>query len=962
MQKDPPITAAPEVGVAGTPTGKGSLETAKRAPTDKPKEAVAPSKAEVKKSPLEKQLMRVFEKDASYFQDASEGAQNVGSDDEERPARDASPSKSVQKRRQDHLKKSDVACDSDASTATTDTVQTTEGTDDDLTDPKTDFEKLSAEFDNLPWEVEVTKNVIKFMKKTKIYSQTDRKAAVRTIQKLAEGRRTEKLAKQVGDDKRLYEARMTKGGRILWEKAVQFSSKLTGDPSCPVYTEVIRVWEILPQHDDLDKKIAECTRHIKVSHERGNEATVRLGLQPQSCDMSAVALRGQEANEIPRRFILSQSKQVVSEHQFVPAASTKENEYNITTFYSFDTMAVKSLLINENTRRDYPFKEWQKEHEIIKLPLGEEAILLLGRSGTGKTTCCLYRLWNEFRNFWDPECSTYRLQLPRKRLISSDVFLQPQAKKSEDDPYGSEDLSQDDDDADPFYDCPSEGRAELGACGSVSHQACAYGASFSYNQPGLDESMDSDVPASETVDEDLHQVFVTKNYVLCDQMKKRFYNMAAAYDFLDEHLPFEAIEIPNNLSDFNNMAFPIFITARKFYELLDNSLGGDKTFFSRDTEGNIQVKVSSLDYDHEDNDTLLDLEQSEDESDEMPMTVTAETGHQVMTAKQHSSKWIEVTALYFKDYIWPCISHRAGANLRDFDPLLVWMEIQSFIKGSDLSLRKARPLNLVEYKEIGNKMAPNYSDHRDNIYELFKMYVKYCQKQRMKNYIFDECDLIHDIYRRLQQVHDVPWSIHSLYIDEVQDFTQAELAVFIHCCRDPNSMFFTGDTAQSIMRGISFRFEDLRSSFFRIHEKFPLVKVPSKPHSLPLNFRSHSGILKLAGTIIDLISEFFKSSIDHLPEDEGMFLGPTPVLLESCEEGDLALLLSANRREASAIEFGAHQVILVQSKAAKDALPEILKGAIVLTIFEAKGLEFDDVLLYNFFSDSLVCSMCVCVQ
>jgi tetratricopeptide (TPR) repeat protein len=99
---------------------------------------------------------------------------------------------------------------------------------------------------------------------------------------------------------------------------------------------------------------------------------------------------------------------------------------------------------------------------------------------------------------------------------------------------------------------------------------------------------------------------------------------------------------------------------------------------------------------------------------------------------------------------------------------------------------------------------------------------------------------------------------------------------------------------------------------------------------------------------------FFKGSIDHLPADKGMFSGPTPVILESCEESDLALLLSSNKRESSRIEFGAHQVVLVQSKEAKENLPSILKGAIVLTIFESKGLEFDDVLLYNFFHDSMV--------
>jgi superfamily I DNA/RNA helicase len=39
---------------------------------------------------------------------------------------------------------------------------------------------------------------------------------------------------------------------------------------------------------------------------------------------------------------------------------------------------------------------------------------------------------------------------------------------------------------------------------------------------------------------------------------------------------------------------------------------------------------------------------------------------------------------------------------------------------------------------------------------------------------------------------------------------------------------------------------------------------------------------------------------------------------------------------------------------ARNRIPEELKGALVLTLYEAKGLEFDDVLLYNLFKDSQV--------
>lgn len=61
-------------------------------------------------------------------------------------------------------------------------------------------------------------------------------------------------------------------------------------------------------------------------------------------------------------------------------------------------------------------------------------------------------------------------------------------------------------------------------------------------------------------------------------------------------------------------------------------------------------------------------------------------------------------------------------------------------------------------------------------------------------------------------------------------------------------------------------------------------------------------------------------------------------------------------------------MILVANEMAKEKIPEELGLALVLTVYEAKGLEFDDVLLYNFFTDSEVChtdffphNPCVCV-
>ena len=42
----------------------------------------------------------------------------------------------------------------------------------------------------------------------------------------------------------------------------------------------------------------------------------------------------------------------------------------------------------------------------------------------------------------------------------------------------------------------------------------------------------------------------------------------------------------------------------------------------------------------------------------------------------------------------------------------------------------------------------------------------------------------------------------------------------------------------------------------------------------------------------------------------------------------------------------------MRSQECRDRLPKLLRRALCLTVFESKGLEFDDVFLYNFFTDS----------
>jgi len=52
-------------------------------------------------------------------------------------------------------------------------------------------------------------------------------------------------------------------------------------------------------------------------------------------------------------------------------------------------------------------------------------------------------------------------------------------------------------------------------------------------------------------------------------------------------------------------------------------------------------------------------------------------------------------------------------------------------------------------------------------------------------------------------------------------------------------------------------------------------------------------------------------------------------------------------------DFGAEQVIIVKNENVKQGLKKVLPQTLILTIYQSKGLEFEDVVLYNFFSDSI---------
>ncbi|XP_069814576.1 TPR and ankyrin repeat-containing protein 1 isoform X2 [Dendropsophus ebraccatus] len=795
--------------------------------------------------------------------------------------------------------------------------------DEDVEPQEVDIDLLSIDFNNMPWEVECSPEALKKLG-CKSVPQYMKKKIIVSIQKLGNGEWTRSLQKQLKlkSNIKLYEVKLDKGARMLWELAVDFSPRCSEEPEKilstessvtigRVYAEIIRIWDIVLDHGKLNHAIES----ICSAYNRGLTCILRKKLK--GITKSTISSNSQK--RIPKYFMEDTDFECNMEHivpDYFPPASAAETEYNIMKFHSFSTDMALNVLSNMNFRVEYPFRVGELEYAIIDLnPKPLETIILIGRSGTGKTTCCLYRLWKKFHSYW-AEAETIGPWLVKQTWKRRKYSENVDTAHSDDDEESETELSDNTDEQ--TLTEPESMDAE-------------------------DQASDDDEVKDQVVLEHYHPVFITKNQVLCQEVQRNFLELSKSAKATSNYKPVEPIVY--RLQDIEDENYPLFITSQQLLLLLDASM--PDPYFPRNEDGSLRRSItgwSALDnvdaldllnneYDYE---IVSDPENEEEEND---------------CEHKESDPRVFVTFEVFASALWPKIIKGKS----HFNAALIWKEIKSFLKGSfeALSCPQGR-LTEEEYIKLGRKRAPNFQGDRNEIYHLFCLY------EQIKTQLgyFDEEDVLYNLSCRLSKLEELPWSIHELYGDEIQDFTQAELFLLMQCINDPNSMFLTGDTAQSIMKGVSFRFSDLRSLFYYANKNCPggrnnyIVRRPKQVYQLIQNYRSHTGILHLASGVVDLLQYFFPESFDRLPRDCGLFDGPKPTVLDSCCVSDLAILLRGNKRKTQPIEFGAHQVILVVNENAKENIPEELSLALVLTIYEAKGLEFDDVLLYNFFTDS----------
>jgi DNA helicase-2/ATP-dependent DNA helicase PcrA len=286
-----------------------------------------------------------------------------------------------------------------------------------------------------------------------------------------------------------------------------------------------------------------------------------------------------------------------------------------------------------------------------------------------------------------------------------------------------------------------------------------------------------------------------------------------------------------------------------------------------------------------------------------------------------SGQFSDDAQVRFADFQLPCQSWN-----RHIAPATAWSEIRSIIKGACLDPGRDL-LDLKDYRELGRNRSADLHQDREILHKIAQQYQKWLKEKKH----YDEIDLCRQAIRHITSQH--PAGYGTIVCDEVQDLTELQLELVFLLHTKPGALFFTGDLNQ-IINPSGFRWEEVNSHFYRRKQQKP------ERHHLSYNFRSGGGIVKLADAVLRLRARLAGGGAEQ-PQDNHLREGQKPRVIDGEETSLKAVLMSMAGR----------YVVLVRTEAQSKRLKVSLGTPLVHTIDEAKGLEFDQALVWDFFQD-----------
>lgn len=300
----------------------------------------------------------------------------------------------------------------------------------------------------------------------------------------------------------------------------------------------------------------------------------------------------------------------------------------------------------------------------------------------------------------------------------------------------------------------------------------------------------------------------------------------------------------------------------------------------------------------------------------------------------------ETDFLSFREFLESIrIPHGREASWRDFSAWFARMRQQ--FKGIDahqafeeirgvITADAGGVLTRDQYAALGARQSIFASAERATLYDLFEKYRTWLQEARL----FDLNLVSHDWQRQLQPRYDF------VVIDEVQDLTPVQLALVLRMLKKPGQFMLCGDSNQ-IVHPNFFSWGKVKSLFW--HD--PALAERQQLQILQANFRNGRQVTRIANTLLKIKHRRFGSIdresnflVDAVKQDAGA------VNLLADNDGVRRALNAQTRRSTRC-------AVLVLRDEDKAEARKHFDTPLIFSVHEAKGLEYDSIVLYRFVSD-----------
>jgi len=316
-----------------------------------------------------------------------------------------------------------------------------------------------------------------------------------------------------------------------------------------------------------------------------------------------------------------------------------------------------------------------------------------------------------------------------------------------------------------------------------------------------------------------------------------------------------------------------------------------------------------------------------------------ENARKMYYANAYENEHSEVDFLSFQQYLesWQ-IPEGKEINFRLFEqwfnrhtqhvkinePYRLYEEFKGVLTGSPLH---AAYLSKEEYLSLGIKQSIFTADKREQVYSLF---TKYLQWMKENNY-YDSNMLS---FNYLQLVHP---RYDYIMIDEVQDITGIQLKCIMQSLNQQSHFILTGDSNQ-IVHPNFFSWSKIKTYLYEHGTDNKQVRI------MQTNYRNSQQVVQLSNRLLKIKNIRF-GSIDR----ESNYLINTI----STQQGEVMLMQDDDKVKAELnrkTQNSTHYAVIVADNHLKEEARRYFKTPLIFSVQEAKGLEYENVILLNFIS------------